>query len=246
VAASLRRRRRLGLAAGAAWAFGTAELAWARIAPGPRTRSEVANLLITSAAIPPVATAQRLRGRMQSRRITAWRERPKAVLFDRDGTLVVDVPYNGDPDKVQPVETARRALDRVRRAGIPTAVVTNQSGVPRGLITPEQVADVNARIDQILGPLGPWMVCMHPLDEECGCRKPAPGLIHAAAAALGVDPRRCAVIGDAGIDMEAAAAAGARGVLVPTSVTRPDEIDAAPMVADDLLSAVALVLGDGA
>lgn len=56
----------------------------------------------------------------------------KAVLFDRDGTLVVDVPYNGDPRLVRPMESARSAVARVREAGLATGVVSNQSGVARG------------------------------------------------------------------------------------------------------------------
>ncbi len=56
----------------------------------------------------------------------------KAVLFDRDGTLVVDVPYNGDPQLVRPMDGALEALQKVRRAGLATGVVTNQSGVARG------------------------------------------------------------------------------------------------------------------
>jgi histidinol-phosphate phosphatase family protein len=168
---------------------------------------------------------------------------PKAVLFDRDGTLVADVPYNGDPRRVVLMPGAREAVERVRAAGVATAVVSNQSGVARGRIRVEQVEAVNRRVEELLGPLGPWLVCLHGPGDGCGCRKPAPGLIEAAAGALGVDARDCVVIGDIGADVEAARAAGARGVLVPTAVTRAEEVAAAPEVAADLVSAVELVLG---
>jgi histidinol-phosphate phosphatase family protein len=165
------------------------------------------------------------------------------VLFDRDGTLVANVPYNGDPELVVAMPGAREALERLRAAGVATAVVSNQSGVARGLLRVEQVEAVNRRVEELLGPLGPWLVCPHGPWEGCGCRKPAPGLIKAAAGALGVDPADCVVIGDIGADVEAALAAGARGVLVPTPVTRAEEVSAAPEVAADLLAAVELVLG---
>ncbi|MCW2615698.1 MAG: family hydrolase [Frankiales bacterium] len=168
--------------------------------------------------------------------------RPSAVLLDRDGTLVVDVPYNGDPDLVQPVPTAREALDLLRAAGIPTAVVSNQSGVARGLLTREQVDAVNARVEQVLGPLGPFVVCEHGPHDGCGCRKPAPGMLVEAAGRLGVDVTRTALIGDIGADVGAALAAGARPVLVPTRTTRVQELGDAPEVAPDLLSAVRLLL----
>ena len=168
--------------------------------------------------------------------------RPSAVLFDRDGTLVVDVPYNGDPTLVQPVPGAREALDRLRAAGIPTALVSNQSGVARGLLTRAQVDAVNARLAELVGPLGPVFVCEHGPDDGCGCRKPAPGMVLAAAQALGVDPADCALVGDIGADVGAALAAGARPVLVPTAVTRQDEVDAAPEVVPDLAAAVDLLL----
>ena len=176
--------------------------------------------------------------------------RPAAVLFDRDGTLVVDVPYNGDPDLVQPVDGAREALDRLRAAGVATALVSNQSGIARGLLTREQVDAVNARLEELVGPLGPVFVCEHAPDDGCACRKPAPGMVLAAADALGVDPADCALVGDIGADVGAATAAGARAVLVPTPVTRAEEVDAARAagvpVARDLRTAVALLLGDGA
>jgi histidinol-phosphate phosphatase family protein len=167
---------------------------------------------------------------------------PAAVLFDRDGTLVVDVPYNGDPAKVVPMPGALAALERLRAAGIPTAVVSNQSAVARGMITGEQVELVNRRVEELLGPLGPWCWCPHAPGEGCGCRKPAPGLVVQAASALGVAPGECVVVGDVGADVAAARAAGARAVLVPTAQTRPDEVAAAEHVAPDLLAAVELIL----
>ena len=167
----------------------------------------------------------------------------RAVLFDRDGTLVHDVPHNGDPERVRVVEGAAAALARVRDAGLATAVVTNQGGIGLGLLTRAQVDAVHARVDVLLGPLGPWLVCPHAPGAGCGCRKPAPGLVLQAAAALGVRPEECAVVGDIGADVEAALAAGARPVLVPTPVTRAEEVEAAPAVAGDLAGAVDLLLG---
>jgi D-glycero-D-manno-heptose 1,7-bisphosphate phosphatase len=170
-----------------------------------------------------------------------------AVLFDRDGTLVHDVPYNTDPDLVAPVDGAREVLDVLRRRGIPTGVVSNQSGLARGLITPDQLAAVNDRVDELLGPFGTWQVCPHGPADDCDCRKPAPGLVIAAAAALGVDPSACVVIGDIGADVGAALAAGARAVLVPTPVTRAAEVAYArehALVAADLRAAVALVVDE--
>jgi histidinol-phosphate phosphatase family protein len=165
-----------------------------------------------------------------------------AVLFDRDGTLVEDVPYNGDPGKVRPVPGAREAVDRLKAAGLRVGVVTNQSGLARGYFTGEDMDRVNARVDELLGPFDTWQVCPHDDGDGCRCRKPGPGLVEQAAEALGTTPDRCVVIGDIGRDVAAAEAAGATGVLVPTPVTRPGEIAAAPTVATDLTAAVEAVL----
>jgi D-glycero-D-manno-heptose 1,7-bisphosphate phosphatase len=165
------------------------------------------------------------------------------VLFDRDGTLIVDVPYCGDPARVRPVPAARAALSLLRRAGIPVGVITNQSGIARGYITAEQADAVNRRVDELLGPFAVWQVCPHGPDDGCACRKPRAGMVLAAAERLGVPPERVAVIGDIGADVGAAMAAGARAVLVPTPVTLPEEVDAAPAVAPDLVAAVRHLLG---
>lgn len=256
-------RRGLGALGAAGWLAGTAELAWARIAPGPRTRDEVATMLLTSALLPAAATRHWLAGLFRRRSLLADASRaprktgavvepeassngvgrPDAVLFDRDGTLVVDVPYNGDPERVVPMPGAREALDRLRAAGVPLAVVSNQSGVARGFLRPEQIEGVNRRIEELLGPLGPLAFCPHGPDDGCACRKPAPGLVYEVAEKLGVDPASCVVIGDIGSDIEAARAAGARGILVPTQRTRIEEVEAAPEVASDLGTAVDLLLG---
>jgi histidinol-phosphate phosphatase family protein len=171
--------------------------------------------------------------------------RPAAILFDRDGTLIVDVPYNGDPALVRPMPHARRALALLRSTGIPLAVVSNQSGIAHGIITEQQVRAVNARAEELLGPMCAWLFCPHGPCDGCECRKPAPGLVLQAARLLGVEPERCAVVGDIGADTQAAAAAGARGVLVPTACTRAQEIARAPETAPDLLTAVRMLIAAG-
>lgn len=168
---------------------------------------------------------------------------PAAVLFDRDGTLVVDVPYCADPAQVRPMPGARAALGAIRAAGLPVGVVTNQSGIGRGYISEAEHAAVTARVAELLGPFDVWLFCPHVAEDGCGCRKPRPGMLLAAARTLGVPPAEVAYVGDIGSDVAAAVAAGARPVLVPTPVTRGCEIATAPEVCPTLTAAVALLLG---
>lgn len=250
-------RRRAAVVAAATWAAGTAEFAWARIRPGPKTSGEVAVMTATSLAIPAAASCHWLHGLARHRAALPWREfspwtdPPRAVLFDRDGTLVRDEPYNADPERVCPVPGARDTLDRLRAAGVAVGVVSNQSGVARGLLDTEQVEAVNRRVEQVLGPFATWAWCEHGPGDGCACRKPAPGLVLRAAAELGIDPHECLVVGDAGSDVAAARAAGARCVLVPTAVTRRRELGGvrtAPNLAaavGDLLAGAGAGDGDG-
>jgi len=151
--------------------------------------------------------------------------KPCAVIFDRDGTLVVDVPYNGNPQLVEPLTDAREALDRLRERGLPLAVVSNQSGVARGPIDEDQVRAVNARVDELLGPFAVWLYCPHGPDDACACRKPQPKLIRDAALAMGVDVQCCIVIGDKESDVEAAHNAGAAGIRIDRTRTLSDAVD---------------------
>ena len=247
LAAALAGRRRLAGAAGASWALLTADFAVRRMAAGPATADELTTMATTSVLIPPLAAGHWLRGLVRAERLvraSGPRPRsPRAVLFDRDATLIVDVPYNGDPALVEPMPGARAALDRLRRRGVPVAAVSNQSGVARGLISEEQVRAVNRRVDELLGPLDAWFYCPHGPDDGCDCRKPRPGMVLAAARRFGVEPAECALIGDIGADVQAAAAAGARGILVPTAATRAEEIEAAAEVAGTIEEAVDRLLG---
>jgi histidinol-phosphate phosphatase family protein len=242
-AATRPRLRRAGLAAGTGWLIATADFAAARIRPGPRDRDEVVTMALTSVAIPPLAVWHWMAGWWAHRRTGPWPPPPAAVLFDRDGTLIRDVPYNGDPERVAPMPGAAEAVARLRRAGIRLGVITNQSAVGLGLITESQLRAVNRRVEALLGPFGTWAVCPHHPDAGCACRKPAPGLITQAAADLGADTAQCLVIGDIGTDAAAAWAAGARAILVPTARTLPAETAGVP-AATELAAAVAAVLGE--
>jgi histidinol-phosphate phosphatase family protein len=241
--AALARRPRLAVIALLSWLGLTTEFAIRRIVAGPPTAREVIAMLISSALIPPVAVAQRLWGTWMFRR--ARPDPPLAVLLDRDDTLIEDGPYLNDPGAVVPKSDAVHALGRLRKHGLLLAVVSNQSGVAKGLISAEQLNAVNARVDELLGPFDSWQICLHDVHDACECRKPAPGMVIAAADALGVDTARCVMIGDTGGDVEAARAAKATAILVPTDRTRREEIHDAHVnarVAGSLDEAVSLVL----
>jgi HAD superfamily hydrolase (TIGR01662 family) len=160
----------------------------------------------------------------------------RAVLFDRDGTLVHDAAGNRDPARISPMACAREALQFLREREIRIGVVTNQPGCTQAELEP-----LHNRIQDLIGPIDFWFVCTHASDEGCACRKPKPGLIFHAMRSFGIEPHECAVIGDIGSDMQAASSAGVRSVLVPTPVTLPEEVAAAPAVATTLLDAVRLI-----
>lgn len=238
-------RRRVAAAAACTWGALVTEFAIRRFLPGPHTASEARRMLVTSALIPPAAVWHRLVGEWTHRRAVA--DPVLAVLLDRDDTIIADGPFLNDPNGVRPLPGAARALGRLRDRGLLLAIVTNQSGVARGLISQQQLSDVNAAVNETLGPFDAWQVCVHDDCDGCVCRKPRPGMVLAAASVLGVPPERCVMIGDTGGDVEAALAANARAVLVPTRRTRTAEITGArasarARVASNLNDAVAMVL----
>jgi HAD superfamily hydrolase (TIGR01662 family) len=238
VGAAAARRRRTALAAAGLWAASTASFAAARIRPGPRTADEVVRMAATSAVIPWAAVWHTVAGAVRHGRARPWRGAPDLVLFDRDGTLIHDIPYNVDPGRVAAVPGAIDAVDRLRRNGVRVGAVSNQSGIGRGLISPDQAAAVSRRVAEAFGPFDVAVICPHTPLDGCACRKPAPGMVKEACERLGVDPANALVIGDIGSDIEAAAAAGACGILVPNAATDPSEVALTRRVAPSVHAAV--------
>ena len=134
-----------------------------------------------------------------------------ALLLDRDGTLIVDVGYPRDPARVELILGAAAALRELAR-DFALVVISNQSGLGRGRITPDEAAAVHARFVAAFAAEGVAFAgcyyCPHAPDAGCPCRKPAPGLLHDAARELGLDLAASIVVGDKASDLDAGRAAG--------------------------------------
>jgi len=155
---------------------------------------------------------------------------PAPVLFlDRDGTIIVDVGYPRDPNAVSFVEGAPAALAEIAALGFRLVVVSNQSGVGRGIMTEAEMRCVAARFEAMAKdfgvPLAGSFYCLHAPEERCSCRKPEPGLLREGARAVGdVDFASSFMIGDKESDVLAGKAVGARTIRfgAETEPTRAD------------------------
>ena len=136
------------------------------------------------------------------------------VLLDRDGTLIRNVPFLHDPEKVELVSGVIEGLRKLQDAGLRLAVVSNQQGIGLGYYTIQDFIDVNRSMLAALGASGIRIskiyFCPHSLAEECSCRKPGTGMITRAMRDFGVTPEQTFVVGDAEEDMQAGAKAGCR------------------------------------
>jgi len=134
------------------------------------------------------------------------------LFLDRDGTLMEDPGYVSHPDQVRLIPGIAATLKRFREAGYALVIVTNQSGIGRGLYTWDDYDAVAARLEELLAAEGvafdAVLACGHAPDEGCSWRKPAPGMIREAATLLALDLERSLLVGDKLSDLEAAAAAG--------------------------------------
>ncbi len=169
----------------------------------------------------------------------------KAIFLDRDGTLIFDPGYLADPDGVRLLPGVPEALRRLRDASFLLVIVSNQSGIARGLYTADDLARVHDRLVKLLAQEGiafaAAQYCQHGPEDACGCRKPAPGMILAAAAALGIDVAASAMIGDKVADVRAGLAAGCgRNVLLASHA--PENLPPGVDVCPDLPGAVGLLL----
>ncbi len=141
-----------------------------------------------------------------------------AVFLDRDGTICEEVGYLNDVSRLMIYPWAARAIRRLNDANMAVIVVTNQSGVSRGIFPESLVRDVHRQMAQELGNakarLDAIYYCTHRREDNCDCRKPLPGLLKRAAEEHGIDLTRSYVVGDRYADVALAQATGGRGVLV--------------------------------
>lgn len=157
------------------------------------------------------------------------------VLLDRDGTIIVDHGYVGHVDRVDFLDGAAEAIAAFNQAGLPVAVVTNQAGVARGYFALDDVARVHDHMAKVLADHGAhidmFIFCpyhpdgvLEPFARWSDDRKPAPGMAKAAAHTLGLDLARSWVVGDSVVDVELAAAVGARPVYVGPQRALPPHV----------------------
>ena len=183
--------------------------------------------------------------------------RRPAIFLDRDGVIVQNRhDYVKSWAEVELLPGALTALQTLRATPFAVVVVTNQSAVNRGLLPPATLDDIHQRLQAIIekagGQLDAIYVCPHRPNEGCACRKPLPGMLLQAAAALELDLGRSFLVGDAITDLEAALAAGVQPLLVRTGRGRGHEAlldtqtHAICPVVDDLSAAVSWILARAA
>ena len=182
-----------------------------------------------------------------------------AVFLDRDGTLLEEAGYLDCLERLAFFPFSIDAVRLLNRAGYAVVIITNQSGVGRGMYAEEFVVAVHDVVRQRVaeggGRIDAAYYCPHHPEAEveryraaCDCRKPAPGMLRRAAADLSLDLARSFTVGDKWTDVEVAAAAGARGILVRTGYGRSSELAPRPgvqpaAVVDNLAAAAAWILG---
>ena len=181
-----------------------------------------------------------------------------AVFLDRDGTLNIDAGYLDRKERLMLFPWSLDSVRLLRRAGYAVVVVTNQSGVARGMIEEGFVEEVHQIIQSRLADVGEALdghyYCPHEPSAsieafrvDCECRKPKPGMVTRAARGLGLDVEKSVVVGDKWSDIRLAKQAGARGVLVRTGYGRsqeksPEDGLSADAVVDTLMDAVNWIL----
>lgn len=183
-----------------------------------------------------------------------------AVFLDRDGTINVERDYLADPAELQLIPGSAQAIRSLADAGLAVVVVTNQSGIARGMLTEARLAEITARLDSLLAAedaalLATYYCPHHPeyggerYQRSCACRKPGAGMLEQAAREHDLDLASSWIVGDSMRDLEAGAKVGARGILVATGKGSEQYAAAQsrgarlPTFAADLSAATRIILG---
>lgn len=149
--------------------------------------------------------------------LEVWTEPRRAAFLDRDGVLIEDRGYLSDPAGIAWIPGAVEAIRRLRAEGYAPILATNQSGVGRGMFTQDALDRFHealvARLNALEAPLAAIAWCPHGPNEACDCRKPLPGMLEEAFAALPLVREGSFMVGDREGDVQAGEAAGIRGLL---------------------------------
>ncbi len=146
---------------------------------------------------------------------------PRAIFLDRDGTLNEDPGYIHDPAQLRLFPEVGEALFLLKQAGYLLIVVSNQSAVARGWVTPEILDRIHMRLQELLQPwkvaIDHYELCLHQPSDACACRKPKPQLLFQAATRFQIDLAQSYLIGDRATDLAAGRAAGCKASLLVTT-----------------------------
>jgi histidinol-phosphate phosphatase family domain/HAD-superfamily hydrolase, subfamily IIIA len=153
----------------------------------------------------------------------------KTVLIDRDDTILKDVPYCSSPDQVMLIPGSAAAIKRLNDAGYKVLLVTNQSGIARGLFTHEGLAEIHGRLHKLVeaegGHFDSIYYCPHHPDDGCGCRKPSIGMGVKAFMDYNIDPTRSYMIGDGEKDVQFGERLGLKTFRVDEKFTFVDAVN---------------------
>jgi D-glycero-D-manno-heptose 1,7-bisphosphate phosphatase len=142
------------------------------------------------------------------------------VLLDRDGTINEEIGYVLRPEELRLIPGAVEGLRTLQDLGLGLVLLTNQSPIGRGMLTPAELVRIHDRLRTLLAEGGVRLDgiehCPHHPDDGCRCRKPGTLMVERAAAALGFEPAQSWVVGDHGFDLRLGRAVGARTILVRT------------------------------
>ena len=174
------------------------------------------------------------------------KQQRRFIVLDRDGTIVEEGEYLSQPEQVKLIPSAGAALRELQQMGFGLVVITNQSGVGRGIFDQDRLDLIHERLKQLLDREGVHLdglyVCPHKPDDHCSCRKPKLGLLQKAAEDLGFSLERSIVIGDKAGDIEMGRTAGVVTFLVRTGYgAQWENAIAADFVVDDLAAATATI-----
>jgi D-glycero-D-manno-heptose 1,7-bisphosphate phosphatase len=173
----------------------------------------------------------------------------KVVILDRDGTIVIDRHYLSDPAGLEFLPGAAEGLRSLYDSGYRLIVITNQSGIGRGLFSIERLQQMNARLCEMVLAAGARLegiyFCPHRPEDRCDCRKPGIQLLLDAASTHGFDPAQAVVIGDQNSDVEFGRRAGAKTILVNPGASDDPGPRAADYVVRDLREAATILRTPG-